>query len=494
MIIIMLVSLYTSRVTLKVLGSDDYGIYQAVGGTVTFLAFLSNALATGTSRFITFEMGKDKPKTAELFATVRTAHLILAAAVLVLGEIAGLWFLFNKLILPPERLGASVFAFHFSMAATFFQITQVPYNATIIAHERMKVYAYISLLEATLKLLLVFALQVFLFDKLRVYSVLMFVTTVLILMTYRIYCRKVFPETKAKFGFNKGIFKEVAAFSNWSLFSSASSSLANQGVTVVTNMFFEPAAVTLRSLALTVNNALNVFISNFRTAVNPQIIKKYAAGDHEGSKKLALESTRYTYYLMLLIVLPLFLTLSPVLKIWLGDVPEGLLPFVRLALIQGLFQAFDTSLYVPMYAKGRIKENALISPLLDFIQLPLIYVLFWFGFPPVTLAWVAASCYAVLAFIVKPVLVHVIAGYEYGKIMKMIGRCLAVTVVSAILPVVLSIMLDENTVAGFLAILCASLLSSVAVIWTLGVDKNVRKLLIKWLKELPFRTHNGGLK
>ena len=211
MIIIMLVSLYTSRVTLKVLGSDDYGIYQAVGGTVTFLTFLSNALATGTSRFITFEMGKDKPKTAELFATVRTAHLILAAVVLVLGEIAGLWFLFNKLILPPERLGASVFAFHFSMAATFFQITQVPYNATIIAHERMNVYAYISLLEATLKLLLVFALQVFLFDKLRVYSVLMFVTTVLILMTYRIYCRKVFPETKAKFGFNKAIFKEVAA-------------------------------------------------------------------------------------------------------------------------------------------------------------------------------------------------------------------------------------------------------------------------------------------
>ena len=494
LVIIILVTLYTSRVTLKVLGIDDYGIYQSVAGVVSFLAFLNTALATGTSRFITFEMGKKEPKAAELFSTLRTAHLILAAAVFLIGEIIGLWFIYNRLVIPPDRFAAAVFAFHFSMAATFVQITQVPYNATIIAHEKMNIYAYISLLEAVLKLLLVFALKVILFDKLQVYSVLMCVTTVLIMMTYRIYCRKAFPETRARFGFDGKLFKDVAAFSSWSLFSSTASALANQGVTVVTNMFFAPATVSLRSLALTVNNALNVFISNFRTAVNPQIVKKYAAGDHQGSKKLALASTQYTYYLMMLIVLPLFLLLDPVLKIWLDEVPEGLVPFVQLALIQGLFQAIDTSLYAAIYAKGRIKENALISPLLDFIQLPVIYVLFLLGFPPVTLAWVAAACYAVLAFIVKPVLVHVIAGYEYGAVMKMLGRCMAVTVVSAVLPVVSSIMLDENTVSGFIVILLVSLFSSAAVIWTLGIDKNMRKLITSWLKELPRRTHNGGLK
>ena len=490
----MLVTLYTSRVTLKVLGVDDYGIYQSVAGVVSFLAFLNNALATGTSRFITFEMGKKNPKTSELFATLRTAHLILAAAVFAAGEIIGLWFIYNKLVIPPERFSAAVFAFHFSMGATFVQITQVPYNATIIAHERMNIYAYISLLEAAMKLFLVFALKVILFDKLQVYSVLMCVTTVLIMMTYRIYCRRVFAETRAKFSFSRSIFKDVAAFSCWSLFSSSASALANQGVTVVTNMFFAPAAVTLRSLALTVNSALNVFISNFRTAVNPQIVKKYAAGDHQGSKKLALASTQYTYYLMMLIVLPLFLLLSPVLKIWLDEVPDGLIPFVQLALIQGLFQAIDTSLYAAIYAKGRIKENALISPMLDFIQLPVIYVMFRLGFPPVTLAWVAAICYAVLAFIVKPVLVHVIAGYGYGEVMKMLGKCAAVTVVSAVLPVVSSIMLDENTVTGFIAVLLVSLISSATVIWTLGIDKNMRKLMITWLKELTHRTHNGELK
>ena len=485
MVIILVVTLYTSRVTLKVLGVDDYGIYQTVGGVVSFLAFLSNALATGTSRFITFEMGKDKPRMDKLFATVRIAHIALATGIFIVGEAAGLWIIFNTLVIPAERLAAAVFAFHFSMIATFFQITQVPYNATIIAHERMNVYAYISLIEAGFKLSIVFALKLFIFDKLEVYSVLMCATTVAVMFIYRIYCRKAFAETRAKLAFDKTLFKEVAGFSVWSLFSSCASALANQGVTVVTNMFFEPAVVTLRSLALNVNNALNNFISNFRTAVNPQIVKKYAAKDYEGSKKLALASTEYTYYLMLLIVLPLFLLIDPVLVIWLDEVPEGLVPFVQLALIQGLFQAFDVSLYAPIYAKGRIRENAVFSPLLDFVQLPVVFALFLAGFPPITLAWVAAAAYAILGLIVKPLLVHFVVGYEYGAIMKMIGKCLVLTVVSAVIPVVSSILLDENSISGFVLILMVSLLSVMTVVWTFGIDKKTRKLLAGWAKDLP---------
>lgn len=491
MIIILVVTLYTSRVTLKVLGVNDYGIYQTVGGVVSFLAFLSNALATGTSRFITFEMGKDKPRTDRLFATVRIAHIVLAACIFIVGEAAGLWIIFNTLVIPAGRLSAAVFAFHFSMIATFFQITQVPYNATIIAHERMNVYAYISLIEAGFKLSIVFALNLFIFDKLEVYAVLMCATTIAVMFIYRIYCRKTFAETRAKLAFDKSLFKEVAGFSVWSLFSSCASALANQGVTVVTNMFFEPAVVTLRSLALNVNNALNNFISNFRTAVNPQIVKKYAAKDYEGSKKLALASTEYTYYLMLLIVIPLFLLIDPVLVIWLDEVPEGLVPFVQLALIQGLFQAFDVSLYAPIYAKGRIRENAVFSPLLDFVQLPIVFALFLAGFPPITLAWVATSAYAILGLIVKPLLVHFVVGYEYGAIMKMIGKCLALTVVSAVIPVVSSILFDANSISGFILILMVSLLSVMTVVWTIGIDKKTRKLLAGWVKDLP-RARRGS--
>lgn len=483
MMLIMVVTLYTSRVTLQVLGVDDFGIYQTVGGVVTFLAFLSNALGSGTSRFITFEMGKEKPRLQTLFATVRVAHIILGIIIVVLGEAIGLWFIYNKLVIPIERLGAAVFAFHFSMAATFFQITQVPYNATIIAHERMNIYAYISILEAILKLAIVFVLKVFSRDKLEVYAVLMCATTVFVMLIYRIYCRKSFEEVKGKLVFDKAMFKGVASFSGWNLITSSAASLANQGVTVVTNMFFAPAVVTVRSLALRINNIINQFIGNFRTAVNPQIVKKYAAKDYDGSMKLALASTQYTYYLMLIIVAPLFLLVQTALKIWLGEVPDGLVPFVQIALLQGLFQAFDTSLYVPIYAKGRIKENAIISPLFDFIQLPVVYVLFRMGYPPISLAWVEFFACVLLGVVIKPILVYKIAEYSYGEIMRMIGRCMIVTILSAIVPYLSTRFFDGNTVIGFCVIGIISLLSVASVVWIIGIDKSMKKMLIVWTKE-----------
>lgn len=483
MMLIMAVTLYTSRVTLQVLGVDDFGIYQTVGGAVTFLAFLSNALGSGTSRFITYEMGKEKPRLDILFATVRVAHIILGIIIVIAGEIIGLWFVYNKLVIPADRLNAAVFAFHFSMAATFFQITQVPYNASIIAHERMNIYAYISILEAVLKLAIVYVLLVFPHDKLEVYAVLMCFITILIMGIYRIYCRKMFAEVRTKLTFDKEIFKGVASFSGWNLLTSSAASLANQGVTLVTNMFFAPAVVTVRSLALRINGIINQFIGNFRTAVNPQIVKKYAAGDYEGSKKLALASTQYTYYLMLIIVVPLFLLVEPALRLWLGEVPDGLVPFVQITLIQGLFQAFDTSLYVPIYAKGRIKENAIISPLFDFIQLPVVYMLFKLGYPPIALAWVEAIACVSLGIIIKPILVHVIVKYSYKEIMMMIVRCMIVTVLSVIAPVITSRFLDGNTISGFLIILMVSLFSVGVVVWVIGIDKQMKRLLIGWVKD-----------
>ncbi|MCR5339897.1 MAG: hypothetical protein K6E60_00980 [Saccharofermentans sp.] len=482
MMLIMAVSLYASRVTLKVLGVDDFGIYQTVGGAVSFLTFLSNALGTGTSRFITFEMGKEKPRLGAMFATVRVAHIILAAFVVIAGEAIGLWFIYNKLVIPPERLKATVFAFHFSMAATFFQITQVPYNASIIAHEKMDVYAYISILEAVLKLVIVYALLVLSYDKLEVYSVLMFAVTIIVLLSYRIYCRKTFEEVRSKLSFEKGIFKEVAAFSGWNLLSSSAASLANQGVTVVTNMFFDPAVITVRTLALKVNDVMNQFVGNFRTAVNPQIVKKYAAGDQKGSKKLALASAQFTYYLMLALVLPLFLLIDPALKIWLEEVPEGLPVFVRLALLQALFQTFDNSFYIPIYAKGQIKENAIISPLFDFLQLPAIYILFKIGFPPVTLAWVQMIAFLCLGVIIKPVLVHIIVKYSYKEMMLMILRCLAVTLLASAAPYAASYFLEENSIIGFITVLIVSLISVGLFVWFAGIDKQMKSMLIQWIK------------
>ena len=490
MLIILAVSLYTSRVTLQMLGVDDFGIYQSVGGAVTLLAFLSNALGTGTSRFITFEMGKEKPRLESLFSTVRVAHIFLGIFIVIAGEAAGLWFLYNKLIIPADRMNSAVFAFHLSMAATFFQITQVPYNACIIAHEKMNIFAYISIMEATLKLGVVFALLLIDHDKLEVYAVLMFVVTVIILVTYRIYCRRTFEETNGRLSFDRGIFKEVAAFSGWNLISNAAASLADQGVTLVTNMFFEPAVIAVRSLALKINGLLNQFIGNYRTAVNPQIVKKYAAGDREGSRRLAIMSTKYTYYLMLIIVVPLFLLIDPALKIWLDEVPEGLNAFVQLALVQGLFQALDTSLYIPIYAKGQIRENAIISPIFDFLQLPVVYILFKLGYPPVVLAIVSMIAYAFLGVIIKPLIVHFVVKYSYREMMMMILRLMIVTALSVIVPGTAAYFLDVNTVMGFIIVLMSSLLSVGIIVWIVGIDREMKDMLTCWLKA-KFSRHEG---
>lgn len=482
MLLILLVSLYTSRVILKVLGVDDFGISQTVCGVVTFLAFLSNALASGTSRFVTFEMGKEKSQLDILFATVRLAHIILGVVIFIAGEPVGIWFIKNKLVIPPERLTAATFAFHFSMITTFFQITQVPYNAMIIAYERMNVYAYVSIAEAVFKLVIVFMLQLIAFDKLEVYAVLTCAVTVLIMLIYRIYCRRNFTEVKAKLTFNKDIFKSVAAFSSWSLIGSSAASFANHGVTIVTSMFFSPAIVTVRSLALRVNNLVNQFISNFRTAINPQVVKKYAAGDLEGSKNLLLASTKYTYFLTLLIVLPLYLLVEPALKIWLGEIPDGTIPFVKLALVQGLFQAFDVSLYIAIYAKGQIKENAILSPLFDFIQLPVVYVLFILGFPPITLAWVETFACVGLGIVMKPLLVHFIAKYKLSEVYKIIGKCFLITVLASVLPVILALKVNRNSVVGFLSVLLLSVISTMIFVWFLGIDKETKILVKVWLQ------------
>ena len=247
--------------------------------------------------------------------------------------------------------------------------------------------------------------------------------------------------------------------------------------------------MTVRSLALKINNILNQFVGSFRTAVNPQIVKKYAAGDYEGSKKLALLSTEYTYYLMLIIVLPLFLLCEPALKIWLADVPDGLIFFVRITLIQGLFQALDTSLYTPIYAKGRIKENAIICPIFDALQLPVVYILFKMGAPAISLAWVELTACIVLGVVIKPILVHLIVKYEYKEIMLMIGHCAEVTIMACFAPSVASKVLNPNTIIGFLGIGFISMISLGMVIWFIGLDRNMKKMLLNLAKEKIIYNH-----
>lgn len=479
MLFTMIVSLYTSRVVLEILGVDDFGIYQTVGGVVTMLSFLNGALSTGSSRFLTFELGRnDFDKLKRTFSTVLNAHIILAILIVLIAETGGLWFVYNKLVIPEERMEAAILAYHLSILTAFFNITQVPYSASIISHEKMGIYAYMSIIEAVLKLAVVYALMIGGIDKLKLYALLLCAVQIGIVLFYRYYCNRKFKETHFSFAWDREILKDVLCYSGWNLFANTAIALKNQGATIMLNIFFSPAVVSARAIANQVNMAANQFIQNFRTASNPQIVKKYAAGDFEGSKKLLLVSTTISYYLMLILCLPICLVTEDLLNIWLVEVPDYTVPFLQLTIITSLFQVFDTSFYTALYAKGQIKENALVSPTLGFIAFGTVYVLFKLGFSPLSLSWALFTDYALLGFVIKPFLIIKIVGYTWKDILSVFIPCIKVSIAAVPVPFIFYLYQDtifSNHILRFVCIVLISVISVAITVWTIGLDNDVKE-------------------
>lgn len=486
MMFTMVVSLYTSRVVLQELGVNDYGIYQAVGGIVGFLSFINGALSTGSSRFLTYALGEgDKEKLKRTFSTTLSVHIVIAIIVAIIAEIGGLWFIENKMVIQAERMDAAIYTFHISILTALFTITQVPYNASIIAHEKMSVFAYISIVEVSLKLLIVYLLSTGTFDRLILYAFLLFVIQIGLMVFYRIYCSKHFDETRLCFLFDKTIFKEIAGFSGWSLFANASIALNSQGILILLNMFFSPVVVAARAISIQVNMAANQFINNFRTAANPQIVKKYAMKDFEGSKQMLLASTKYSYFMMLVLSLPICLSAEYLLKIWLGIVPNYATIFLQLIIVQSLFQVFDTSFYTALYAKGRLKENALISPTLGFISFPIVYILFKLGFSPIVLSWTSLISYALLGVIIKPILIIKFVDYTWKDICNVFIPCLKVTIASlpiAIITYYKINSMDINILLKFIIVVLVSIICVIASSWFFGIDAKTKEKIITYTK------------
>ncbi len=491
MMFTMIVSLFTSRIILQKLGVDDYGIYQAVGGIVGFLTFINSALATGSSRFLTYALGENNlEKLKKTFSTTLNVHIILALFIVIIAETIGLWFLYNKMVISPDRMSAAVYTYHLSIIAAAFTLTQVPYNATIIAHEKMSIYAYVSIIEVCAKLAICYMLSIGDFDKLKLYATLLLAVQIGLMIFYRIYCKHQFKEAHFSLHFDNKIFKEIASFSGWSLVASCSSALNSQGILLLLNMFFTPAVVTARAISLQVNMAATQFVNNFRTAVNPQIVKRLASGDIAGSHNLLLASTKYSYYLMLCLCLPIYLLAYPLLHLWLGIVPDYTTIFLQLIVIQSLFQVFDTSFYTALYSIGKLKENALMSPTLGLIRFPIVYFLFKYGFSPVALSWASLITYFILGFIIKPFLIIKIAQYTYSDVWEVFRPCIIVTLVSLPIPIFMCSKLDCLLLGNFLLCAIASVIIVIISVWCFGVDKNTRaKISSMILKKIHHKNH-----
>lgn len=485
MILTMLIALYTSRVILEKLGVDDYGIYNAVGGIVGFLSFLNSALATGSSRFLTFELGVgDEEKLKRIFSSLLTVHIILAGIVALIAETVGLWFLYHKMVIPPDRMQVAVYAFHISILTSVLTITQVPYSATIISHERMNVYAYASIFEVSAKLGICYLLGYGNVDRLILYAFLIFIVQAILIVFYRFYCRYHFSETKFSFIWDKSILKPVLLFSGWSLFADGTTALSKQGVLILLNMFFAPAVVSARAISLQVNSAANQLVNNFRTAVNPQIVKLYAVKDLEGSKKLLLFSTNVSYYLMLMISLPLFFLADPILHFWLGDnVPEYTTIFLQIVVVQSLFQVFDRSFYVPLYVKGQLKENAILTSLFDFLPFPAVFVLFKIGYSPVALSWAYLISSVIIGLIVKPILIIKLVDYTWREVFSVFVPCLRVTLIAVIPSTIFFVTIPQTSAWILISEALIMMAFSLVVSYFWGLDKSMRERIRGFIVE-----------
>ena len=377
MFISMAVGFYASRVILNVLGVEDYGINSAVGSIVTMMGFIKASMSGATSRFLTFELGRnDKQKLSDTFSTAMIIHLGIMLLIFVLGETVGLWFLENKLVIPPERMVAARWVYQANIISAMLHITQVPYNAVIIAHEKMSIYAYLDILGVTLRLLILYLLVIGDFDKLILYSILSLSVSILMMSLYRIYCIRHYPESHFHFVWRKDILKPMLGFSGWDLYGNLSNMARTQGVIVLVNMFFGLVANAAVSIAFTVQSIVMKFTSGISTAVRPQIVKTFSTGDYDRMSTLIYMSAKYLYLLLLLVSVPVFMETHFILELWLKIVPDFTVWLVRWMIIFNFWALMSVVLVMGIHATGKVKRISLINGSLYLSVIPVSYVLY----------------------------------------------------------------------------------------------------------------------
>lgn len=445
LLLVMGVNLYAARVVLEVLGATDYGLYYAVFSVVGLLSFLNGTLSGGTSRFITYELGRGNTDQLKLtFDTTLVTHGLLAGIIFVLGETIGLWYASHVLVVPPERFHAALVVYQISLASTMLSIIQVPFSAEIIAHERMNVYAYFGIYEALAKLAVIYLLVHTGFEKLEFYALLQG-GVVLSVTLFNIYFSKSrFEEVSFAMSFDKNIFISILKFSGWNIIANISETLMSQGVIMLYNLFFLPVVVAAQAIANQIAQALSQLINNVRQAVNPQIIKLFADEQHEESKKLTLTSAEYIFYILLLLGVPCIMIMPKLLNIWLVKVPEYTVAFARLIIIQQILGNFSAAFYTPMLAANKLAKNSIASVLLCIFQFAILWIMFQLGFGPLWARYLGILSAIAFSFIVKPYILWKDIDYNLKEIYVKIGKCMVVLLTVILVNIPLYIICDLN--------------------------------------------------
>ena len=481
MILIMLITLYTSRVVLKELGISDYGIYNVVGGVVLMFSFLNSSMSSSTQRFLTFELGKGNDENLKkVFAASLNIHILIAFIIVVLAETIGLWLVNEKLVIPKDRIIAANWVYQFSILTFCINIIQVPYNAVLIAHEKMNIFAYISILEVLLLLGIVYLLDISPFDKLITYAVLYFIVRLLIIGIYQIYCKRHYVESRFSLYWNKEIYGKISGFAGWNLLGSIAWLLRDQGLNIILNMFFGSVINAAKGITSQVLTGITTFIYNFQVALNPQITKLYAQDCISDMENIVYKGIKFSMFLLFCLSLPVLLNVDYILGVWLTVIPDKTSIFIQLVLIDSLISTlFGSPLMTSMSATGKIRNYQVLVSAIIILIIPFSWLVLKLGYP-------AQSVFIVMIFIsaisgiVRFLFCKKIIGFSINKFLKDVISPVFMTIIFAIpIPVIVKIfLLGSNTVLSFSINVVLDFFIPLVFAWFIGMKKTERKMIV----------------
>jgi O-antigen/teichoic acid export membrane protein len=479
MFLVMGVSLYTSRLILQYLGVEDYGIYNIVGGFVLLMSFLNSAMASASQRYISYDLGKGNyDQVQKTFSSTLVIHFLLAGCILLLGEPIGLWYINKVMVYPIERQFAVNVVFQFSLLSFILNVIQVPYNALIMAHEKMNVYAYMGLLEALLKLLIVFIVGFFSGDKLMLYSLLVFIVALIVRILYQIYCRVNFKESHFFVTFDKVYLRELLSYSSWNILGNLASVLRLQGNNVVLNLFKGVVVNSAYGLSMQVNSSISTFVSNFQSAFNPQIIKKFASGEVSNSIDMAFYASKFSFFIMLLVVVPVYFNLDFIVTAWLTKVPTYTLDFMRINLLLLLVDSLSGPLMTLVTATGKIKYYQIVIGSFMLLCVPLSFIFLKLGYSPTVVFYIMLIMGCVV-WIMRVLFVQSLLKIDIKK--YFISTVLRLILISAIIFIIYkysAVWRAENWTDLFISSIIWTFILGILIAF-IGMNSNDRKLLFK---------------
>ena len=486
-LLLMGVTLYTSRVVLSSLGIEDFGIYSVIGGVVAMFSMLTSTISSAISRFITYELGTGNiEKLKKIFSSAITIQIILGFIVVVLAGTLGAWFLNNKMNIPDERMNAANWVLYLSIVTFMINLISVPYNAEIIAHEKMSAFAYISILDAVGKLTIAYLITNSPIDKLVFYSIMMCVVAMITRFIYGLYCNRNFEECTYRFIWDKILLKQMFVFAGWNFIGATSALLRDQGGNIIINLFCGPVVNSAKSIANQVNSAVNSFVVNFMTALNPQITKSYASGDTEYMMALIFQGARFSYYMLLLLSLPIIINTPYILNLWLKEVPEHTVLFARLTLIFAMSESISNLLITAMLATGKIRNYQIVVGGLQLMNLPISYIFLRMGYLPEIVLLVAifiSQCSLIARLIMLRSLIQLRIRQYLNKVYLNI---IIVSVSAGIIPICFSFYI-ESTFGNIIVSCLFSLICTLIAIFYVGCDTKERQFILCKAKLLLIR-------